>query len=132
MCKFCDLSEELCTRRRDKGLGDDPCIQKKECTICRCPVLTSHSQRATQLEIQTIPVSSEISLLKLPDLQGGTGCMLRRTLRVQQYTPGHRILQNSTIHSAGWLEEIYLLPHPPGPSVKSYSGGGREQPENRQ
>ena len=98
----------------------------------RCRVLTSHSQRATQLEIQTIPVSSEISLLKLPDLQGGTGCMLRRTLRAQQYAPGHRILQNSTIPSAGWLEEIYLLPHPPGPSVKSYSGGGKEQPENRQ
>ena len=64
-------------------------------------------------------------------LLSGTGCMLRRTLKAQQYAPGHRILPSSTIHSAGWLEETYLLPHPPEPSVKSYSGGGREQQENR-
>ena len=24
-----------CARCRDKGLGDDPCVQKKECVICR-------------------------------------------------------------------------------------------------
>ena len=53
--------------------------------------------------------------------------MLRRTLKAQLYASGHRILPNSTIHSAGWLEETYLLPHPPEPSVKSYSGGGRKQ-----
>ena len=70
--------------------------------------------------------------IKLPDLPDGTGCMLRRTVRVQQYAPGHRTLPNSTIPSAGWLEETYLLPHPPGPSVKIYSGGGREQQGNRQ
>ena len=24
-----------CARCRDKGLGDDPCVQKKDCDICR-------------------------------------------------------------------------------------------------
>ena len=24
-----------CARCRDKGLGDDPCVQKKECVICK-------------------------------------------------------------------------------------------------
>ena len=28
-------SHSKCARCRDKGLGDDPCVQKKECTICR-------------------------------------------------------------------------------------------------
>ena len=28
-------SHSKCARCRDKGLGDDPCIQKKECDICR-------------------------------------------------------------------------------------------------
>ena len=28
-------SHSKCARCRDKGLGDDPCIQKKECAICR-------------------------------------------------------------------------------------------------
>ena len=69
--------------------------------VGRCPVLTLHSHRATKLEIQTIRASSEISSLKLPDLPDGTGCMLRRTVRVQQYAPGHRTLPNSTIPSAG-------------------------------
>ena len=28
-------SHSKCARCRDKGLGDDPCVQKKECNICR-------------------------------------------------------------------------------------------------
>ena len=28
-------SHSKCARCRDKGLGDDPCVQKKECAICR-------------------------------------------------------------------------------------------------
>ena len=28
-------SHSKCARCRDKGLGDDPCVQKKECDICR-------------------------------------------------------------------------------------------------
>ena len=28
-------SHYKCARCRDKGLGDDPCVQKKECAICR-------------------------------------------------------------------------------------------------
>ena len=67
---------------------------------------------------------------ELPDLPDGMGCMLRKT--VQQYAPGHRTLPNSTIPSAGLLEETFLLPHPPGPSVKIYLGVGREQLVNRQ
>ena len=34
-----------------------------------------------------------------------------------------RTLPNSTIPSAGLHEETFLLPHPPGPSVKNYSEG---------
>ena len=70
--------------------------------------------------------------LNLPDLPDGTGCMLRRAVRVQQYAPGHRTLPNSTIPLAGLHTETYLLPHPPGPSVKICSGVGREQHGNRQ
>ena len=62
----------------------------------------------------------------------GMGCMLRRAVRVQQYAPGHRILPNSTTPSAGLHAEIYLLPHPPRPSVRTCSGVGREQHVNRQ
>ena len=67
-----------------------------------------------------------------PDLPDGMGCTLRRTVRAQQYAPGHQTLPNSTIPSAGLPEETFLLPHPPGPSVKIYSGVGREQHVNRQ
>ena len=28
-------SHSKCARCRDKGLGDNPCVQKKECAICR-------------------------------------------------------------------------------------------------
>ena len=28
-------SHSKCARCRDKGLGNDPCVQKKECAICR-------------------------------------------------------------------------------------------------
>ena len=28
-------SHSTCARCRDKGLDDDPCVQKKECLICK-------------------------------------------------------------------------------------------------
>ena len=57
---------------------------------------------------------------------------LRRAVRVQQYATGHWTLSNSTIPSAGLHEETFLLPHPPGPSVRICSGVGREQHVNRE
>ena len=89
--------------------------------VGRCPLSTSPSQKGIPPGTPTILASScsGISLLNLPDLPDGTGCMLRRAVRVQQYAPGHRTLPNSTIPSAGLHVETYLLPHSPGPSVKA-------------
>ena len=80
----------------------------------RCPVLTSQSRKATLQETPTTLASSEISSSKPLDHPDGMGCMLRRTMRVQQYAPGQRTRPNSTTHSAGLPEGICPLLHPPG------------------
>ena len=98
----------------------------------RCPASTSPSERASPPETLTTLASSGINSSKPLDLPDGKVCMLRRTIRVQQYAPGHRTRPNSTIPSAGLQEETCLLPHPPRPSVKICSGIGREQHGNRQ
>ena len=98
----------------------------------RCPLSTSPSQKGIPPGTPTILASLGISLLNLPDLPNGTGCMLRWAVRVQQYAPGHRTLPNSTIPSPGFTQKPTYCPHPPGPSVKICSGIGREQHGNRQ
>ena len=40
-------SHSKCAHCRDKGLGDDPCVQKKECDICRGFTLEQTLQLAT-------------------------------------------------------------------------------------
>ena len=77
-------------------------------------------------------LASEISSSSLPGRLDGMGFMLRKTVRVPQYATGHRNLTNSIIPSAGLLTEIFLLPHPPGPSARTCLGVGREQHMNRQ
>ena len=70
--------------------------------------------------------------IKTLDLLDGMGCMLKKTVRVLQFVPGHRIRLNSTTLSAGLPEEICLLLHPPKPSVRISSDVGRGQLVNRQ
>ena len=55
----------------------------------RCPASTSPSERATPPETLTTLASSGINSSKPLDLPDGMVCMLRRTMRVQQYAPGH-------------------------------------------
>ena len=63
-----------------------------------------------------------------PGHPDGTGCILRRrTVRVTQYAPGHRNRPSSTIPSVELQDKAFLLPHPPGPSARTYLGVGREQ-----
>ena len=92
--------------------------------------LSSPSQRGTLQETLTLLASSKISLSNHPDLPDGMGCMLRRTVRVTQYTPGLRNWPNSTIPSVGLHLEVFLLLHPPGSSARTCSGVGREQHVN--
>ena len=40
-------SHSKCARCRDKGLGDDPCVLKKECLICKGFTLEQTLQLAT-------------------------------------------------------------------------------------
>ena len=90
--------------------------------------LTSPSQKGILQETLTLLASSKISLSSLPDLPDGMGCMWRRrTVRVTQYAPGHQNWPNSTIPSVRLHVEVFLLPHPPGPSVRTCSGVGRER-----
>ena len=70
--------------------------------------------------------------IKPLDHPDGMGCMLRRTMRVQQYAPGHRTRPNSTTHSAGLPEGICPPLHPPGSSVTICSDAGKGQHVNRQ
>ena len=64
--------------------------------LCRCPVLTSQSRKATQPETLTTLASSEISSSKPLDRLDGMGCMLRKTVKVLQFVPVHRTWPNST------------------------------------
>ena len=98
----------------------------------RCPALTSQSKKATLPGILTTLASSGISSSKPLDLLDGTGCMLKKTVRVLWFVAGHRIRPNSTTLSAGLPEETYLLLHPPEPSVRISSVAGRGQLVNRQ
>ena len=70
--------------------------------------------------------------IKTPDLLDGTGCMLKKTVRVLQFVAGHRIRPNSTTLSAGLPEEICHLLHPLELSVRISSDAGRGQLVNRQ
>ena len=76
--------------------------------------------------------SSGISSSKPLDLLDGTGCMLKKTVRVLRFVSGHRIQPNSTTLSAGLPEEICHLLHPLEPSVRISSDAGRGQLVNRQ
>ena len=68
----------------------------------------------------------------LPSRPDGTGCILKRkTVTVLVYTPGLQNRPSLTVVLAGFPEEVFLLPHPPGPSARTCLGIGREQPENR-
>ena len=51
-------------------------------------------------------------------------------MRVKQYTSGLRNRQKSTIPSVGLHVEVFLLPHPPGPSARTCLGVEREQHEH--
>ena len=94
--------------------------------------ITSQSKKATPPETLTTLASSGISSSKPLDPLDGMGCMLKKTVRVLQFVPGHRILLNSTTLSAGLPEEICVLLHPPEPSVRISSDAGRGQLVNRQ
>ena len=82
--------------------------------------------------ILTTLASSGISSSKPLDLLAGTGCMLKKTVRVLRFVSGHRIRPNSTTLSAGLPEEICHLLHPLEPSVRISSDAGRGQLVNRQ
>ena len=43
-------SHSKCARCKDKGIGDDPCVQKKECDICRRFTPEQILQLATKLD----------------------------------------------------------------------------------
>ena len=94
--------------------------------------LISPSQRATLQETLILLASSRISSSSLPGRPDGMGCILKRkTVRVLLYAPGLRNQPSLTVLLARLPEEVFLLPHPPGPSARTCLGIGREQPENR-
>ena len=99
--------------------------------VRRWTSLISPSQRDTLQEILTLLASSRISSSSLPSHPDGMGCILIRTVRVTLYAPGLRNRPSSTIHLAKLPDIVFLLPHPPGPSVRTCLGVAREQPMNK-
>ena len=63
-----------------------------------------------------------------PGHPDGTECILRRTVRVTQYAPGHRNRPSSTIPSVELQDEAFLLPHS---SARTCLGIGRKQLVNK-
>ena len=94
--------------------------------------LISPSQRANLQETQILLASSRISSSSLPSRPDAMRCILKRkTVTILLYAPGLRNRPSLTVLLAGLPEEVFLLPHPPGPSARTCLGIGREQPENK-
>ena len=65
-----------CTRCRDKGIGDDPCVLKKDCSICKAftpeqlkqlatPTYRDRKNREQKKTVAASPVSATPTLLDL-------------------------------------------------------------------